>query len=133
MDTVSCAPLWLNLGTPLRAKLLSQQVNSLLIDFDNLNDEDFILPKSLYLCMIRFEASENMSKEWNMLTSNNKVCTRRHGGGGGEWCHHQMKKTQDGTIFPFRFGLTARKSKIEIGAECVCVLQIRQINTIWIP
>lgn len=79
--------------------------------------------------MIRFEASKNMSKEWNMLTSNNKVCTRRR---GEEWRHHQMKRTQDGnTICPFRFGLTARKSKIEIGAECVCVLQIRQINTTW--
>jgi hypothetical protein len=36
------------------AKLLEQQVNSLLIEPDVLFNESFILPKSMHLCMIRF-------------------------------------------------------------------------------
>ena len=40
--------------TRARAKLIEQQVNSLLIDSDVLLGEDFILPKSLYVCMIRY-------------------------------------------------------------------------------
>src|SRR3954469_14548551 len=40
--------------TRARAKLLEQQVNSLLIDSDVLLGEDFILPKSLFICMIRY-------------------------------------------------------------------------------
>ena len=41
--------------TRARAKLLEQQVNSLLAQSDLCYDENFILPKSMYLCMIRFE------------------------------------------------------------------------------
>src|SRR3954470_6292302 len=40
--------------TRARAKLIEQQVNSLLIDSDILCNENFILPKSLYVCMIRY-------------------------------------------------------------------------------
>src|ERR1041385_6446607 len=40
--------------TRARAKLIEQQVNSLLIDSDMLCNENFILPKSLYVCMIRY-------------------------------------------------------------------------------
>src|SRR3954470_14374634 len=40
--------------TRARAKLLEQHVNSLLIDSDVLLGEDFILPKSLFICMIRY-------------------------------------------------------------------------------
>ena len=40
--------------TRAHAKLIEQQVNSLLIGSDVLLGEDFILPKSLYICMIRY-------------------------------------------------------------------------------
>jgi hypothetical protein len=40
--------------TRARAKLLEQQVNSLLIEYDVCFNENFILPKSMHLCMIRF-------------------------------------------------------------------------------
>jgi hypothetical protein len=40
--------------TQARAKLLQQQVNSLLIESDIYCNENFILPKSLFICMIRF-------------------------------------------------------------------------------
>jgi hypothetical protein len=40
--------------TRARAKLLEQQVNSLLIEYDVCDYENFILPKSMHLCMIRF-------------------------------------------------------------------------------
>lgn len=39
--------------TRSRTKLLEQQVNSILIEYDIYNNENFILPKSLHLCMIR--------------------------------------------------------------------------------
>ena len=40
--------------TRARAKLIEQQVNSLLIDSDMLCNENFMLPKSLYVCIIRY-------------------------------------------------------------------------------
>src|SRR4051812_44624399 len=44
--------------TRARAKLIEQQVNSLLIDSDVFFVEDFILPKSLYVCMIRYHEED---------------------------------------------------------------------------
>ena len=41
--------------TRARAKLLEQQVNSLLIESDVLLNENYILPKSLYMCVIRYQ------------------------------------------------------------------------------
>ena len=43
--------------TRSRTKLIEQQVNSPLVDYDNFIDENFILPMSLHLCMIRFVAN----------------------------------------------------------------------------
>ena len=48
--------------TRARAKLLEQQVNSLLIESDVLIDESFILPKSMHLCMIRFEDDSSLAR-----------------------------------------------------------------------
>src|ERR1041385_9166285 len=45
-------------NTRSRAKLIEQQVNSLLIDSDMLWNENFILPKSLYVCIIRYHDEE---------------------------------------------------------------------------
>ena len=45
--------------TRARTKLLEQQVNSLLVEYNVCGYENFILPKSLHLCMIRFV--DNMS------------------------------------------------------------------------
>ena len=39
--------------TRARAKLLGEQVNSLLIEYNVCDNENFILPKSMHLCMIR--------------------------------------------------------------------------------
>jgi hypothetical protein len=39
--------------TRARVKLHGQQVNSLLVAFDVFDNENFILPKSMHLCMIR--------------------------------------------------------------------------------
>ena len=49
--------------TRARAKLLNQQVNSILCEFSNLIDENFILPKSMYLCMIRFIGEEGVARQ----------------------------------------------------------------------
>ena len=40
--------------TRSRSKLIEQRLNSLLCDCDNFINENFILPKSMHLCMIRF-------------------------------------------------------------------------------
>src|SRR6266540_7031086 len=40
--------------TRARAKLLEQQLNSLLIESNVCVNENFILPKSLHLCILRF-------------------------------------------------------------------------------
>ena len=40
--------------TRSRTKLIEQQVNSLLVGYDNIIDENFILPKSMHLCVLRF-------------------------------------------------------------------------------
>ena len=45
--------------TRSRTKLLEQQVNSLLVEYDIFNDENFILSKSMHLCMIRFVHNTN--------------------------------------------------------------------------
>ena len=42
------------------AKILGQQVNSLLIEYDVCNNENFILPKSMHLCMIRVVDNTNI-------------------------------------------------------------------------
>lgn len=48
--------------TRARAKLLEQQVNSLLVEYNIFTNETFILPKSLHVCMIRFEAEASMAR-----------------------------------------------------------------------
>ena len=46
--------------TRSRTKLLEQQVNSLLIEYDVCDYENFILPKSMHLCMIRVIDNTNI-------------------------------------------------------------------------
>ena len=46
--------------TQARAKLLKQQVN--LFRNDTLIDESFILPKSYYLCLIRYEEGASIAR-----------------------------------------------------------------------
>ena len=48
--------------TRARAKLLEQQVNLLLNESGTLIDENFILPKSMHLCMIRFVGETSMAR-----------------------------------------------------------------------
>ena len=47
--------------TRSRTKLLEQQVNSLLTEYDVCDYENFILPKSMHLCMIRVIDNTNTS------------------------------------------------------------------------
>jgi hypothetical protein len=44
--------------TRARAKLLEQQVNLLLLESDDRLSENYILPKSLCICMIRYQAGD---------------------------------------------------------------------------
>jgi hypothetical protein len=47
--------------TRARAKLLEQQVNSLLTEYNLFTNENFILPMSLHVCMIRYVAKASMT------------------------------------------------------------------------
>jgi hypothetical protein len=47
--------------TRARAKIFEQQVNSLLTEYKLFTNENFILPKSLHVCMIKFVAEASMT------------------------------------------------------------------------
>ena len=48
--------------TRARAKLLEQQVNLFLVEPDVFNNENFILPKSLHICVLRFMGEEGIAR-----------------------------------------------------------------------
>ena len=77
--------------TRARAKLLEQQVNSLLVENDVCVNENFILLKSLHLCMIRFLKETSLScgdgelqQEEHLLMSNISKCTREEREAGAQ-------------------------------------------------
>ena len=71
--------------TRARAKLLEQQVNLFLAQTDICIDENFILPKSVHVCMIRFEGIASIARggEGRM---NTQACVReeREAGARGD-------------------------------------------------
>jgi hypothetical protein len=58
--------------TRARAKLLEQQLNSLLTEYNLFTNEKFILAKSLYVCMIRFVAEASMTCGGEELHEDNR-------------------------------------------------------------
>jgi hypothetical protein len=58
--------------TRARAKLLEQQVNSLLIEYNLFTNENFIQPKCLHICMIRFVAEASMTHGGEELHEDNR-------------------------------------------------------------
>jgi hypothetical protein len=54
------------------AMLLEQQVNSLLTEYNLFIDENFILPKSLHVCMISFVAEAFMTRGGEKLHEDNR-------------------------------------------------------------
>jgi hypothetical protein len=52
--------------------LLEQQVNSLLTEYNLFIDENFILPKSLHVCMISFVAEAFMTRGGEKLHEDNR-------------------------------------------------------------
>ena len=68
--------------TRSRTKLLEQQVNSLLLEYDVSDYENFILPKSMHLCMIRFVDNTSANggdhqgwrgTSWNMVKTTRQI------------------------------------------------------------
>ena len=81
--------------TRSRTKLIEQHVNSLLVDYDNLIDENFILPKSMHLCMIRFIDNTSASGGKHQVKEENNL---EHGGnmktsGDNNFLHGENKHT----------------------------------------
>jgi hypothetical protein len=54
------------------AKLLEQQVNSLLTEYNLFTNENFILPKSLHVCMIRFMVEASITRGGEELHEDNR-------------------------------------------------------------
>jgi hypothetical protein len=83
--------------TRAHAKLLEQQVHSLLIESDLLFTEYFILPKSLHICMIRFfdnmsiarGGDESQQEEQDLMIK----CTREEREAGAPGDHQNVKST----------------------------------------
>jgi hypothetical protein len=79
------------------AKLLEQQVNSLLIEPDLLFSENFILPKSMHVCMIRFVdnmsiargGDESLQEEQDLMIK----CAMEEREAGAPGDHQNLKST----------------------------------------
>ena len=98
--------------TRSRTNLLEQQVNSLLIEYDVCDYENFILPKSMHLCMIRFIDNTSIEGATERVDEDDK-----HEGGSG-------------TIQERVSIRTARSPEFETDVDSSYGLQIRQISTI---
>jgi hypothetical protein len=72
-EKLNGAQLNLRTGPIIRARgrLLEQQVNSLLTEYNLFTNENFILPKSLHVCMIRFVAEASMTRGGEELHEDN--------------------------------------------------------------
>ena len=84
--------------TRARAKLLEQQVNSLLIESNVCVNENFILPKSLHLCILRFinntsigGGEEELQQDEHLLNSNISKCAREEREAGALGSHEEIK------------------------------------------
>ena len=87
--------------TRARAKLLEQQVNSLLIDYDVCDSEHFILPKSLHLCMIKVINNASIGgedEEQQGLDDKNHKCVREASAQGEK----EAKEAHGGSTGPGR-------------------------------
>ena len=87
--------------TRARAKLLEQQVNSLSIESEICVNENLILPKSLHVCMIRFEEKTSLAREDEELQQEDDLplssiskCTSEEREAGAE---HKKKENQNHT------------------------------------
>jgi hypothetical protein len=58
--------------TRARAKLLEERVNSLLTGYNLFSTKNFILPKSLHVCIIRFVAKASMTRGGEELHEDNR-------------------------------------------------------------
>jgi hypothetical protein len=85
--------------TRAHAKLLEQQVNSLLIEPDLLFSDNFILPKSMHLCMIKFVdntrvargGDESQQEEQDLMTK----CVRKEREAGAPGDHQNVMSIQE--------------------------------------
>ena len=100
--------------TRSRTKLLEQQVNSLLIEYDVCDYENCILPKSMHLCMIRFIDNTSIEGAMERVDEDGK-----HKGGGG-------------TIQDRDSIRTARSPEFETDVDSSYGLQMKQMSTIRI-
>src|SRR5215216_1902386 len=116
--------------TRARAKLLEQQVNLLLNESGTLIDENFILPKSMHLCMIRFvgetsmaRGGEGLQEKPNMMIAHG--CAREEREEGAIQAREIIEEKE-------RSIRIDRSPEIQTDVDSSYELQIKQISTCWI-
>ena len=99
--------------TRARAKLLEQQVNLLLNESGTLIDENFILPKSMHLCMIRFvgetsmaRGGEGLQEKPNMMIAQGCAREEREEGAREDHQDEGKKICHDRSVWPDPPGLS---------------------------
>ena len=88
--------------TRAHAKLLEQQVNLFLVEPDVFINENFILPKSLHICILRFMGEEGIARGGDELqyeeqgVMNHGACAReeREAGARSIEKHHHEEKAE---------------------------------------
>src|SRR3954471_11534497 len=111
--------------TLARAKLLEQQVNSLLNESDVYDNENFILPKSMHLCMIRFVEETSLTQEGEWLQEEPSMMIAKDARG------RSGRKAQEKIIKKESSVRTDRSPEIETDVDSSYELQIKKISTCW--
>jgi hypothetical protein len=118
--------------TRARAKLLEQQVNSLLVENAIYFGENFILPKSLCLCVIRYLEDEGMargSEEMQHMEHGVMIveaCAREEREEGARGEDHQENQAEE-----IQTGLSGLKIPVRVCFESLS--PERFVSVFWSP
>jgi hypothetical protein len=100
-------------------------VNSLLNESDVYDNENFILPKSMHLCMIRFVEETSLTRGGEGLQEEPSMMIAKDARG------RSGRKAQEKIIKKEGSVRTDRSPEIETDVDSSYELQIKQISTCW--
>jgi hypothetical protein len=111
--------------TRARAKLLEQQVNSLLTEPDVLFTKSFILPKSMHLCMIRFVDNTSIAQGGDASQQDEQdlmiKCAREEREAGAPEDHQNIKSTWESTRWRARTAFDVMYTSLRRATLMGCV------------
>ena len=100
-------------------------MNSLLNESDVYDNENFILPKSMHLCMIRFVEETSLTRGGEGLQEEPSMMIAKDARG------RSGRKAQEKIIKKEGSVRTDRSPEIETDVDSSYELQIKQISTCW--